>query len=184
MNDNGTDVRLAYDRLNSLLEAAIRDQQAIRAASAALKALQAAMDAQRKTQPQEIVGALLHELEQVIDTASTQLTARIDSANLSAATAEVALSAATRRASWVVLIPALAVGFASLALSFFSSTWILSSLREEKAGLEANIAALESRGAKLDWAECGGKDKIVRLCVRVDNSVNYDGGYRAIVPKH
>jgi hypothetical protein len=167
MHDENESLKLAYDALGVMLEAASRDQESISQAAASISNLASRLQKERRELPSAIVNEVRNQLESVVNAAANGLTERIRDTNLEAATATAALKQATRYASArFIAATALVVLFVCAAI-VGAMLYVVHDLVEEKGALEHNIAALQSKGAELDLIPCmDGKREAV--CVRVN----------------
>lgn len=171
-------LKITYDALGVLLEAAIRDQESIEKAVESMNALITALNQQRMSMPATIVASVKSELSASIEAAAQTLTTRVASTNLAADQAAQAFQRAAKFSLLRVCAPALFLSLVAIAIWFALAALSVHSLENEKAELEQRIAYLDSRGGHLDVSTCPSRNGESVPCIRVDETQKFQNGYR------
>lgn len=178
--------------IGTLLEAAIRDQQAIEAAVGTLDRAIDTMQRASAVLPDTVAKEVDASLKAAINGAAETLVKRFEDANVKAARASAAYEEAAAFSIWRIVIPAL--GITALAgTAIVIAAWMampnlteVQALRNERDRLQHDLSILEQRGAKSDATTCqlSNKSKRVRLCVKLDPQYGDQwGGYRIVADK-
>lgn len=122
---------------------------------------------------------------------SAQQGAATIATNLTGATAYAQRAAAMYRREAdigprkILTVSLLAIGFGLAAMVWTARLFLpdadeLGRLRADIATLEETVRQLERKGGRARLARCPDLKKRERLCVQVDDSVQYENGYRII----
>lgn len=155
-----------YEILRTLIEAAIRDQRAISASSAALTAAVAKIKDQVSTLPEQLSRTLAGPVEKNL---IQHFLGTINAAQNATARFEQAASLSVRK---LFLLPTVCFLAAVFGLLVYVKLAMpdprqIQSLRLEEARLRHSIALLEREGGKAQITQCRERTK-TRPCIRTD----------------
>lgn len=183
-----------HEIIGGLLETAIRDQVAIQHAVKGMAAATAAQQTAARELPGKISRSASEAIKPAVDDAATQVTKHFINANRDADRAALAYQQAAKFSMvWVVAAALMATAIGAAAV--VAVAWMLTptsveiqALRDERALLQRDIAALEDKGARVDFTQCrlSNNPGRSRLCARIDpafESQTWLGGYRILQNK-
>lgn len=178
--------------IGTLLEAAIRDQKAIREAAQGLRETEKTVRESIHRIPGQVAREVDASLQRAIDTVANQLMARFEEANANAELASAAYQASAKFSFWRLVLPVLGLT-AFGATAIFLAAWMImpstSEIQEKRAEvdrLEQRLSSLEQQGARADYTQCivSERPKRLRLCVKLDTGINGTWGeYRIVANK-
>jgi hypothetical protein len=178
--------------IGTLLEAAIRDQQAIKEAVGTLNRATDTLRRASEVLPDTVAKEVDASLKAAINGAADTLVKRFEDANVKAARASTAYKEAAEFSMWRIVIPALGITALAGAVIVIAA-WMampnlteVQALRNERDRLQHDLSILEERGAKSDTRTCQltTKSKRGRLCVKLDPQYGDQwGGYRIVADK-
>ncbi len=167
---------LIEDSLYQLLESAIRNEETISASAETLKTTTENLQKASHHLPARVANEVERAAINSADAAARQLTSKlvsvVDAAEKARKTYEDAVEFSFRRIAWQAVMASF-FGIGAMVLT----AWIIipdakkmQALREEKAWLESNIAALERQGGKVVFERCQPNTGPSRLCVRTNEA--------------
>lgn len=119
---------------------------------------------QLRAHTRDLDGVVRDEIRRTLIEELQMLTA--ESKRATEALQRIRRSATVRVALWSIVIAILCTGVPMLIMRWaLPSGSEIAVLRARRDELAASVAALERRGARIDWRRCG---ETARLCVRVD----------------
>jgi hypothetical protein len=167
------------DATAAVLTEAKKQQKLARESIEAINEAVRQFNGRANSMPEEVKGDMRRVLKGCAQEAAEDIGKHFGDANVVAKRAAAAYRNAEKSASWKVtllamLLGALAIGATTVvALYVLPNEKKLDALRAEEARLQANLAALEKRGARADIRPCGDPKK-PQTCVRIDrNAIKY-----------